>query len=323
MIRYQLVYLAPLIIILIFLPLEDIESTRYLDLGAVMLPLAYSAVTGFYDVSLIIIQRMIFALAGLGLVLGASLIWELRRRSNTSKEIALISIFIILFFSFSAGFAWLDQKPLKDGKLLRAKLREHHNTHVNSSQISVDSCDLTIVHEENKINVKARLSISNPNNSPIESFMLSLNPGFEVYDVIPSPSPAKANIILEKPLNSSESIEIEIAYRGSVNQDATYLHIPEDFRERNRRSGLNVLGKQTAFIEPDFVMLPAEVNWYPTALSSYKVKEPGYLQRPLTNFSLDVKTREGLTVISQGQKEITSNNNYLFTPEMPITQISL
>ena len=78
-----------------------------------------------------------------------------------------------------------------------------------------------------------------------------------------------------------------------------------------------------AFIEPNYVMLPAEVNWYPTAVPSYKVSEPGYLQRDLAAYSLEVSTSEGLTPISQGQMTEKGTGLFSFAPEIALAQVSL
>ncbi|MFC1552164.1 hypothetical protein ACFL6P_06305 [Candidatus Latescibacterota bacterium] len=326
-IRYHLTYLSPIVMILFFLPLEDLESTRFLDLGAVTLPLAYSMVTGFADMQYIVIQRLIFVSAGIGMILGASLLLEFRRRSITRNRGIFVSSVIVLCLVFTTGFVWLDQKPIKDGILYRSKLRDHHNASADHVQVKVEACSLAVEHIGSEIDVTARLTISNPNVRPVDNVLLSLNPGFSVTDISPSADfQHELGIIriqLYEPLKTGEQIVLDIAYRGSVDQTATYIHIPEDFRERNRRSGFNVLNKQTAIIEREYVMLPAEVNWYPAALSTYKVSEPGYLQRTLTEYSMSVKPCDGLIVISQGRKEEITGGTYKFTPELPLTQISL
>ncbi|MFC1537981.1 hypothetical protein ACFL6H_01030 [Candidatus Latescibacterota bacterium] len=329
-IRYSLVYIIPILMILVFIPLQDVESKRFLDLGALTIPLAYSAITGFYDVKLLIIQRLVFVFAGFGFLVSASLIMETVRHSLPKKKTIIYGLFIAVCFIASAGFALLDQKPVRDGITLRDALREYQNTLAGNPHIHIDSCHLDVSHNTREIDVTAIISVSNLNTTTLSRFWLNLNPGFKVKEITPAKLVSDfkrelntIEITLESPLNPNEHAELEIVYSGSVDQEATYLHIPESFRERIHRNVFTVIGKQVAFIEPKYVMLPAEVNWYPTAVSPYQVSEPGYIQRDLAAFSLDVSTLEGLTPISQG--EITEKDTGIisFTPEMELTQVSL
>ncbi len=329
-IRYHLVYLMPIVMVLVFLPLQDVESKRFLDLGALTIPLAYSAVTGFYNVKLLIIQRLIFVFAGIGFVISASLIMETVRHSFHKKMNVISGLLIAVCFIASAGFALLDQKPVRDGIALRDTLRVHQNTLASDPHIHIDSCHLDVSHNKSSIDVIAEITVSNPNSTSLSQFFLNLNPGFKVKEITPAKLVSDfkrelntIEITLDSLLRPNEHIELEIAYNGSVDKEATYLHIPESFRERNHRTGLTVVGKQVAFIEPNYVILPAEVNWYPSAVHPYQITEPGYLQRDLTTFSLDVSTREGLTPIFQGEMTEKGSGVFSFTPETALTQVSL
>ena len=330
LIKYSLAFFGTVCVIMVFLPLKDVESLRSLDLGAITLPLAYSSLTGFYDVSLIFIQRMIFVFAGLGLVCGACLLSEFARRSSLTHGNIVFSLLIVACCAVSAGFVRLDQKPLIDARLYRAELRRHHDSLVNHPHIRVNSCHLHLVHDNDTINVNARLGISNPNDTPLDRFWLSLNPGLEVYNITSQERVedftcclGTVEITLGNPLPPQGIIELVVSYNGSIDQEAAYLHIPERFRERIHRAGLTVLGKQTAYIERKIVVLPPEVNWYPEALSQYRTSEPGYDQRDLAGFSLEVETGDGLIPVSQGQMTKKAGNIYSFIPETPLTQISL
>jgi hypothetical protein len=327
---YPLVYAGTLLMAMVFIPAGDTESVRYLDLPALTLPLAYSTFTGFFDIGMVIIQRMIYVFGGVGLVLGAVIVSEKFRRSNAARDNARIGMAMAVMLACSAGCVWLDQKPLHDARSLRAELRARYNELAGLPNIKVTACSLDLVHDKRRIEVNARLTLANPSEAPLERVLLTLNPGFEVTGVT---SPLQSlhytfdNGVIEiRPgvsLNSGDSLEVAIAYDGSIDNEATYLHIPEDFRERVHRTDFLVLGKKLSYISPWYVLLPPEVNWYPSALPSSPVTEPGYLQRDTARYVLTIKTRKGLTAVSQGQRTEQADGTQIFNPETPLTQISL
>jgi hypothetical protein len=130
-------------------------------------------------------------------------------------------------------------------------------------------------------------------------------------------------IALGSPLEPHETMSIDITDHVSISQSSAYAHIPYDMRKRVHRSGLTTRGKQIAYIGKNYVLLPAEVIWYPIPYTGYAPSEPGYTQRALTKYSLEVTTHDGMVPISQGKMTEKGNNTYLFEPETPLTQVSL
>ncbi|MFC1490689.1 hypothetical protein ACFL6K_05720 [Candidatus Latescibacterota bacterium] len=324
---YPLVYFIPLVMVMFFLPLADLKTTRYLDLAGITLPLAYSAITGFYKIGFVISQRLIYVFSGLAFVWASCLLSNFTRRPGARKKYTNKFAIIVVCLLFAAVFVRIDIIEGLNGDGARRGPIYLSKDYI---PLTINSCDLTVIHEGTSIDVKARLKITNPNDSALERLQLKHHRIFKTYNVV-SKNRIKSYgndvesivIDLNTPLEPNESMELEISDYGSILPTASYFHIPENIHQRVHRAGLTTLGKQTAFLEDDYVLLPAEMNWYPTSHSGYAVTEPGYVQRGLTEFSLEVKTHDGLTVISQGEMTDLGDNTYRFEPETPLTQMSL
>ncbi|MFC1542178.1 hypothetical protein ACFL50_07000, partial [Candidatus Latescibacterota bacterium] len=341
---YPLVYFIPFVVVIYLLPLADIESARHLDLGAITLPLAYSAITGFTiitpqtsNVTFLLIQRMIFVLIGIGFVFGASLIMNFRRRGDKSWDIIQVyenimkPILRFLFLGFIFLCAAICIYVIKIEPMDKIRMRKGPIS--NSKDIPpllINSCDIKVIHKSSILDIHTRLNITNPNDSSLERLYFKHNFALKPYDIT-SGNRIKGfgrnydqiTISLNTPLEPNESMDLEISEYGPIHEWDGYFHIPENMLDRIHRSGLTTLGKQTLLLEPDYVLLPAEMSWYPTSNSKYQASEPGYVQCPLTDFSLEVQTHDGLTVISQGEMTDKGDNTYYFKPETPLTQISL
>jgi len=84
---------------------------------------------------------------------------------------------------------------------------------------------------------------------------------------------------------------------------------------------VNVKKKQS-FLQDDYLLFTPETHWYPTASLNFYPSNPARIKVDFTYYTLRVKNRSGLNVISQGRK-ITEQDTTLFLPEHPLTGLTL
>ena len=114
-----------------------------------------------------------------------------------------------------------------------------------------------------------------------------------------------------------------VLYRGTINEEACYPDIDEQTREQGRRLFLYNIGKRYAFITPAYVLLTPEDLWYPEPGIPRGAAYPEEKIMDFIRFSLRVRTTQGLRAVSQGAVEETHPGEFVFSPEVPLSRLSL
>lgn len=180
---------------------------------------------------------------------------------------------------------------------------------------------LEVEHRGNQLAVKA---VINGECTGQNKILLALNPGFKIVKV--DVNGAKADfkrtlhlVELTSPLLvKGQDVLIAIDYAGKPDNEATFAEIPENVRVELNRLDPLVAGKQLSFVEPGFLLLTREACWYPVAASRNFRSQPQF-----TRFEVKAKVGQGLSVISQGDKEDQPDGWVRFKPSMPLNAVSL
>ena len=327
-IYYPLVYLLPVVFALFFIPLQDTEIARLFDLGGITLPLAYSAMNGFHEIDRSIVQRMLFLLGGLAFMLITTSFMHFSRRAGSAPHVRNIALILVLMIAELAVFLSVRLYAI-DYMSVRG------DPYLRFVGPTVDSCDLVVTHEAEVLDVLAHMTVTNNHDFALDQLYFK-HGGYSTQREVSSEDDLRGErvrdfhvnydaivVVLNWPLEPGERMEIDIRELSNLKPGILYPEVSFDVFGRVRREGLTVLGKQTLYVEPEYVLLPGESDWFPSEYPQYKPSEIGAQQRPLTEYTLEVTTHDGLAVISQGEMTKTGENTYFFKPEQPLTQLSL
>jgi hypothetical protein len=265
-------------------------------------------------------------LIGLGFILLT--VVKLERLSNAphkTKRYIIASLILILAGGFSLSQLWTKDKALFERK---AAIAEINNTYYNNPNIDITKNDISLTHIDESIACLSIISIKNNTKQDLKKYIISLNPGLIIENITANKKPLKyirKENIIEITDNISTGGEkiISIKYSGHIDEAASFTDIQEKvIKEKITYSALNI-PKKYSFLRSDYVLLTPESNWYPTAGLAYNPKKPSIGRYRFTDYSLKVKTKEGLTALSQGEMSTLKDGTFLFKSEHKLTQISL
>jgi len=304
-------------------------NTKYyylFDYMAYSMPLLNSDFIGFGNLTTIIIHRGMYASFGVAFIfLTITLLKRLPQSPFSNK----VTLFPALFF-FAVGL-WLGQKHISTfirNQELRTNIRTLNDANLETPRLKIESYQINLEHQGNKLDVVAKLKVSNPHPEAVSHFLFSLNPGLTVSKV--SMNGQEASIKRElhlidfsgTKLEPGESAEIEFTYSGSLNEAASYLDVDDKNLQKAYQAFMFRIDKRSAIVSPDFVLLTRECNWYPIAGTSFGDKSKQWMQKQFSSFDISVKTKPQLTAISQGTSE-QKDGVFHFTNKTDLPQISL
>ncbi len=114
------------------------------------------------------------------------------------------------------------------------------------------------------------------------------------------------------------SNEIELNYSGKIDNSVLFPDMSDEAHNAPNRSNIIIFGKQYSFISPNYVLLTREAHWYPFIAS-----DNYWTKYRFADFNLKVKTKDGLTAISQGRDEEPAPGEFIFTPETKLNALSV
>lgn len=298
------------------------------DYIAYKVPMMHSSITGFGNFEEIVIHRSIYFFLGLGLIFLT--IFKLNRLPQ-SKKLTSLPLFIGLIFLSIGGLLINKYIGLKQGNVdLKTQMIALNNQYAFSSKVEVKENNITFEHLGEKIRLKSELSILNNSGNNIDTLIFNLNPSLRItsakldnQDINFKRNLQIIQLIPSVSIPNLSSHKICIEYEGSIDERTHFLDLDLEEFENDFNLEIFRVRKRFAFLKDDFVCLTRESLWYPTAGVTYATDRPAYYSPDFTNFTLNVKTSEGLTAISQGEQTSTIAGEFNFKPEYPLTQISL
>lgn len=299
----------------------------FFDYMAFGLPVFKSDLIGFDNPGLIINQRLTYLFLGLASVMGTVLLFQ--RLPQSVVQLFLTVILLILFLSASVICGSKILGDFMNDKNERESVLDTSRKYENVDFVRITDASIDFIHEGTSISASASLKIINETSQPAEKYIFSLNP-FLVVDAVESPSGnlryTRINHILEilpgEKLNPDESDSLIIKYHGKVNESFCfpgYKGTPKDNPYRIEMLNIN---KRQAFLTEDYVLLTPEAHWYPVSALNYYPSNPARIKTDFIQFTLKVKTSDGLIPVSQGLMK-KSDGRYIFSPEKPLTGLTL
>ncbi len=312
------------------------------DITAFRLPLLFSRITGFSFPELIARQRLFYLSAGLALA-GVTAITSRRPpgRRLTPAAVSVVTA-VLLSISIYAGIQYVNY--FLTGEELRKNIREASAPFRPVPRIVPLDYDISVDQEGRAIDCIVRMVLENRTGSPVDRYVLTLNPGLRVTNIMRGTRSIefKRDVhILEavppQPLKPSGRDTIEIRYEGIVDCRAMFSDIPEGIRSDNlsfndiitgirvRFSGMDLfrVPRDLAPLRYDYMLLVPAAMWYPVPGLPYDPRNPEDDHRVFSRFRMRVRPRKGLDAVSQGKTTFGEDGDFLFEPEYPLTGITL
>ncbi len=282
-------------------------------------PFMRSDFTGFPNLLILLYQRTIYL--SLGVVLILATVWRLPRLEQQRFNKPFLLTGIVLISLLSLGSTWQVLNGSWQSDKLVANIQQL-NDELQDSDYSINSYDIELSHIGRTIECKAILQVSSTNGEGI-SLVLALNPGLKVTSCLIDQQQAEYRqeahlLTIRVPEGMNDTLAVEIKYSGVTLDEALYADITDEAKAFENRKDPLLAGKQYSFIQPDYVLLTRETNWYPVIANKQY-----WTSYPFTAMNLRVTTKPGLRAIAQGQCDSLENGQYRFSPEHPLNAYSL
>ncbi len=292
------------------------------------LPMLMSTITGFADWQSLVIHRLMYLFLGLGMILWSISLF--RRLPNSRHALYPWRVFAALMVCAGLGCGGYHVYRYVGSELFQERLVELNNLHVDDPKMEIDSCRIEVVQQKEVLKFKAHMV-----GTPVEaasSFTFTLNPGFKVVSVTRDGKPLSFRreehlLTIEVPVSvkDNERIAFTVEYEGIIDERICYLDIPEEILNTQEKfmDNFNV-GKRYGYQTAEFTLLTPELYWYPRPGVAYSSESPDWQQCYFTNFSMEVKPNAGMTVLSQGERQLSADSlTTSFAPEYPLQSLSL
>ncbi len=306
----------------------DTKLYHLFDFIAYKVPMMYSEIGGFGNLEEIVIHRSIYFFLGLGLIFIT--IFNLNRLPQ-SKRLSFLPLIIGIVFLAVGGLLINKYYSLKQDTVnLKQNMIALNNQYAFKAKVDILENDISLIHSGESIEVQSNLRIKNNSGQAIDTLIFNLNPSLEISSVKLDNQDIKLirdqhliQLIPQKNIAQGATHQLSIAYQGGIDERTHFLDIDPDDFETDFKLEIFRVRKRFAYLMDNFVCLTRESLWFPTAGVTYATDRPAYFSPDFTRFNLQVKTAPHLTAISQGVQSSSAEGEYNFTPEFPLTQISL
>ena len=298
------------------------------DYMAFNIPMLKSDIVGFGNLETILVHRGIYLSLGLGFIFGT--IFLLRRLPQSEATTVFSLVFSIVFIAGGGYLAYRHIDKFVKIENFRNEAVALNNKYVGVIQPSTLSNAIFLEHKGESIIVKSEMVLKNETTGNINQLVFSLNDGLQIASLKLNGTESqflrdKQLIVVSDKVNlePGNGVKVEFTYAGSINEALCYLDVEiEEIQKKYGKFVINV-DKRYAFVEPEYVLLTPEANWYPKTGVTYSSENVGWYRPEFTKFSLDVKTAEGLQAVSQGIVKEIAAGHFAFESGHPEIQISL
>lgn len=304
-------------------------NTKYyflFDYMAYSMPLLKSDFMGFGNLRAILIHRGMYASFGVAFIFLTISLLKRLPQSPFSNKVTLLPALI-----FFAGGVWLGNMHVSTfvtNQALRESIRSLNDANQTVPRLKVESYQIELSHSGTNLEVSSKLKVSNSHPETIDRFIFSLNPGLKLNKVSFNGQEANVKRELQQiefsglKLEPGETAELEFNYSGNLNEAASFLDVDDKTLQEAYKAFMFQIDKRSAIVSPEFVLLTRESNWYPIAGTGFGKTSKQWMQKQFSKFEITVKTKPGLTAISQGKPEVI-DGSFHFSNKHNLPQISL
>lgn len=303
------------------------DAYHYLfDYMAFYLPLFHSEITGFGDWRTILTLRGLYASLGMGFIFFSILLFRRLPQSRMVNGLSLVLGIGFASFAFFLGYQhWLRyneriQRPLEVVAL--------NNEYLGHPRIDIASHDISL--EQRPHTFAAVSHIQGRADTAAREFVFRLNPGLVVRSVRSGDRTLdferKLHLLLvrwDTLLPAGAPVDLTITYEGDIDESALYPDISQEEKYEKNSRLLFDIGRAYAFVQPEFLLLTPEAQWYPRAGVGYSDVDPTWYRKDFIDYRLTVRTLPGLRPVSTGRPEQAGQDTYVFDPGFALPRLSL
>lgn len=309
------------------------------DYGGFFAPLFASDLIGIGQLGPILRQRAMYLCLTVSFICLTILLYpRLEPPSNRRLRLGLLALLGVCgasIIGYSIVHEEQQQKTLRE----RARLAARHAARQPTCRVSHYDLQIALNDSRQPLRVVAKMAVANPNPAPLRRLVLALNDGMQVNEVRLSDGSAAAfehelhllRIDLNRhPLLPGAQDTLLVTYSGTIAPDGggfLFDRIPDMHGMRYRDDGPWFMGEISAMVTPEFVLLPAEVGWFPRPAMA---GDRSFGDRQPQNFvtaEITVTAPSALTVISQGvvidSLVQAGRRTVRFKVEQPVPKLSL
>ncbi len=300
------------------------------DVFILDIPLYNSPIMGFSNLDTVLNQRVIYLLVGIGAIILSISLFK-RLAGSKKAELGWMGFSIAIFISsifFIIGYCGNVANSEKE----RESVISLNSKYVDYPRLLIDNYYLDI--EQHPYSLSSNVKVVGTVSKDANELIFTLNSGMNVnsvttIDSLPLNFKREKHLViveLGETLQGGDSLALNFKYSGYINENELYADIADDLRKEKNRAqrGLFFMDKKSAFIEPEWVLLTPESNWYVKAGVTYTDATPNWRTDYFSNYSVDIKPLSGMLPVTQGQPTMLADSlTYNFTPNEPLRAISL
>ncbi len=297
------------------------------DYMAFGFPVFKSGIIGFDNIPVIITQRLMYFSLGMSLVMATVLLF--RRLPQSKLQRGLSFAMMLLFASCAIACTVNIYKGYRERLRDKSLVIETNRKYEKQNFTSLTDASIQVEHNGTRVNASATLSIINDNREAVGTYLFSLNPSLAVTGITSGGRRLpfrRVNHIIEvdpeESLLPGNSDTLTINYSGTISESFCYPNFTDNIKDNPYRVEMLNVNKRQAFLTDDYVLLTPETHWYPVTGLNFYPASPARIKTDFTMFTLRVRTKPGLTAISQGMGA-TEEGEFVFNPESPLTGLTL
>lgn len=292
------------------------------------LPDIFSDSVGHPGLGNYLLQRVGWALAGVGLIQWAMMGFRRLPNEPGRRWQAKVAAVVLCAGGVACvagyGLQWLERAEKREA------YRETAEKYAGMPRVTLVAESLDYRQEGRRMAATAEVEVENRTGKRMEEWALWLNPGLEVTKVEGDGGEETFErenqvVVVKRGMEAGEAVRLRIAYEGGIDEDVCYLEVDEHLYFAALRDSMDLLsgyGRRSAYLGKRYTLLTPEALWYPTATPPLNLEHPYLTERDFTQFALRVKRREGQTVISQGETR-EEGEAVIFRNDRLLTGLSL
>ena len=294
-------------VLITVLYLGEVQQGLFDPFGLI-LPNAFSGITGHPDLGGYLLQRGCWLLVGLGCI-GFTVI-RFKRLPNAPRkqrqQVWLTGGFFVAGAVLGIVAFSLHQQDVSR----RAAYTETYNKYEKEPKMTLLSQDISYEQRGRRMVVASRLKMENRTPGDVPEVILYLNPALKVVSLCSGgealPYHRDHQVIrVQKGLSAGQQCDIEVKYEGRIDEYICYLDVVDEaFWDMSYAlSHACRYGKRYTYLTRDFTLLTPECLWYPVTVPPVNPASPYAIPKNFARYTLEVLSRPDRVAISQGERE--------------------
>ena len=279
-----------------------------LDPLARTIPAIFSVEVGCVNLGLLLLQRLLFlCLGGAFLFFSIFYVERLTGESERKNILRLLGIGLLLIAVFAGG--GYEGYFVKGGQQ-REAFRQAYVRSENNAKVHVLEHDIYFKEKVKSFEASSRMKICNQSEKEISSIVLFLNPSLKISHLTCEGEEVEyirdeQVIKIDRAIPSGDTLEIEMKYKGGIDERVCYLDLSDDEFYETKANGVSIyrFGNRQAFVGEKVTLLQPECLWYPQGVAPVTLSSLYDRQVDFTRYSLIVENDIGRTAVSQGVPE--------------------